>query len=550
MMETSGEGRAIPQSIVADTGSSAAGAFAEAGADERGSLGAPASQRTRDSLLRYSPAVVLLAILIADSNRRADPDLWGHIRFGQAFIANRHLIDRDAYSYSASGAPWHDYEWLAEVVIAFAYNSAGVVGLKLWKFACTALTVIFVADAEAETGASVSTQLLVLLLAALGLVLQMQLRPQMFTFVLLGALLALLTRDNYRRRAPLWLAVPMMALWANLHGGWVIGIATLAVYTAGATLYDLVIGDGLKRGYRLGAISLGALLATLLNPYGVGLWRAVAWALLAPYKRLANDEWQPMLFAMARQWHQAHSGIFVYVVVIALVIGLATTCILAPHGDDFPLVAVAAMMAVAAWLSVRNMGLVAMAASGPFAHHFDLVRQRWRAGVVPPASRPVNQWVILAMGVALMFKMGLFSEHLDSDQPGPGDALAFMHAHHLEGRIFNEWGWGGYLIWHAAPGSKIFVDGRDDTVYPLEVVRQYLQFHFDLPGAAHVLDAYPHDFVLIAASAPARHLMEQRRDWKLLYRDDNSLLYARASAPAAKLPGLPVIGAAHPSGFP
>jgi hypothetical protein len=44
--------------------------------------------------------------------------------------------------------------------------------------------------------------------------------------------------------------------------------------------------------------------------------------------------------------------------------------------------------------------------------------------------------------------------------------------------------------------------------------------------------------------------MEQRRDWKLLYRDDNSLLYARASAPAAKLPGLPVIGAAHPSGFP
>ena len=128
IMETSREGRAIPQSIVADTGSSAAGAFAEAGADERGSLGAPASQRTRDSLLRYSPAVVLLAILIADSNRRADPDLWGHIRFGQAFIANRHLIDRDPYSYSAPGAPWHDYEWLAEVVIAFAYNAAGVVG--------------------------------------------------------------------------------------------------------------------------------------------------------------------------------------------------------------------------------------------------------------------------------------------------------------------------------------------------------------------------------------------------------------------------------------
>jgi hypothetical protein len=49
---------------------------------------------------------------------------------------------------------------------------------------------------------------------------------------------------------------------------------------------------------------------------------------------------------------------------------------------------------------------------------------------------------------------------------------------------------------------------------------------------------------------PARHLMDQRRDWKLLYRDENSLLYARASAPAADLPGLPVIATAPPSGFP
>jgi hypothetical protein len=44
--------------------------------------------------------------------------------------------------------------------------------------------------------------------------------------------------------------------------------------------------------------------------------------------------------------------------------------------------------------------------------------------------------------------------------------------------------------------------------------------------------------------------MEQRRDWKLLYRDDHSLLYAHAGAPAANLPGLPVIGGAHPNGFP
>lgn len=549
-MKTSGEGRVVPSNIVADTDARTGAAFVSTGEAERGSSEAPASRPTRNSLLRYSPAVVLLAILIADSNRHTDPDLWSHIRFGQTFIANGHLVHRDPYSYSVPGAPWHDYEWLAEVVMAFVYNVAGVLGLKLWKLVCTALTVIFIADSEAETGASFSTQLSVLLLAALGLVLQMQLRPQMFTFVLLGALLALLTRDNYRRRAPLWLAVPLMALWANLHAGWVIGIATLAVYTAGVTIYDLAGGVGFRRGLRVGAITVGGLLATLLNPYGGALWRAVAWALLAPYKRLANVEWQPMFFALARQWHQAHSGIFVYVAIIALVVGLAAACALAPAGGDVPLVAIAAMMSVGAWLSVRNMGLVAITASGPLARHLDLIVQRWRTGAPLRALRPVNQWVIFALGVALMLKTGLLSERLDLDQPYPAGALAFMHAHQLEGRILDEWGWGGYLIWHAAPASKIFIDGRDDTVYPLEVVHQYLLFHFDLPGAAHVLDAYPHDYVLIATSAPARHLMERRHDWKLLYRDDATLLYARASAPAASLPGLPVTGAAHPGRFP
>jgi hypothetical protein len=185
--------------------------------------------------------------------------------------------------------------------MAAVYNAAGVVGLKFWKFVCTALTVLFIADTEPETGAPFSTQLQVLLLAAVGLIPQMQLRPQMFTrYAGSAARLAHARRlccYVYRRYVPLWLAVPLMALWANLHCGWVIGIGTLGLYTTSAILYDLIAGEGWRRGLRLAAITLSSLIATLLNPYGVGLWRAVAWALMAPYKRLANVEWQPMLFA-------------------------------------------------------------------------------------------------------------------------------------------------------------------------------------------------------------------------------------------------------------
>jgi hypothetical protein len=416
-MMTSGEGQAAPPNTVADTGVSAAGAFAEADAAERGSLGAPVPRLTRNSLLRYSPAVVLVAILIADSNRHTDPDLWGHIRFGQAFIASRHLIDRDPYSYSAAGNLWRDHEWLAEVVMAAVYNAAGVVGLKLWKFFFTALTVLFIADTETETGAPPSIQLQVLLVASVGLILQTQFRPQMFTLVCLSALLALLARDNYRRNRTIWLAVPLMALWANLHGGFVAGIVTLALYTAVAALSDFAAGAGLRRAIRLGLVTLAATAATLVNPYGIGMWKAVVYALRNPYTRSIVNDWQPLTHALATQWHQGPSGVLIYLAVIGLIAAFAATFVASPRAGDLPLVAIAAFMSIEAFQSVRNMALAVIALSGPLARHLAVLSERRRGGAPAPDSRPVNQWLMLAVCGLLMIQGGVFSSRLAEDEP-------------------------------------------------------------------------------------------------------------------------------------
>jgi len=501
------------------------------------------------SLTRYAPAAVLIAILLADSNRHTDPDLWGHLRFGQAFIAGRHLLHHDTYSYSAAGHRWRDHEWLTEVMMAFVYNSAGVAGLKLWKFACTATALLFVADTEAVTGAPPTIQLVILFAAACGFLLQAQFRPQMFSLVLLGALLALLTRDSYRRDARLWLVVPLMALWANLHGGFFIGVAALALYSAVAALGDLSAGAGWRRGAQLFLLTVAAVAATLANPYGVGMWETVAHALRDPYTRNAVNDWQPFWWAMLAQWHSAPSGVVLYLAVIAMVAALAIALAAAPRADDLPLVAVAAMMALAAFFSVRNMAPAAMAMSGPLARHLAMLRAR-DAAPSRASWHPFSHFAILALACVMAFSGGLFSSRLTPDRAYPGAAVAFMNQRGLHGNVLGEFGWGEYLIWHAAPQDKIFIDGRYDTVYPFNVIGDYLEFYFDQPGAGAVLDSYPHDFVLIGPEVPARHLMEHRRDWKLLYRDGNSLLYARANAPAAELPGLPVTATAPPSGFP
>ena len=268
----------------------------------------------------------------------------GHLRFGEAFIAARHLLHHDTYSYSAAGHRWRDHEWLAEVVMAVVYDAAGVVGLKLWKFACTAAAMLCVADGEATAGAPPALQLTVLFAVACGFVLQAQLRPQMFGFVLFGALLALLARDTYRRNARLWLMLPLMALWANLHGGFFIGLAALALYSAVAFLQDIAAHAGWRRGGGLMILTAAAAARTLANPYGAGMWATVAHALANPYTRNVIRDWQPLWWAMLAQWHSSPSGVVFYIAVIAMAGALATSMAAVPSADDLPLVAVAAMM--------------------------------------------------------------------------------------------------------------------------------------------------------------------------------------------------------------
>ncbi len=79
----------------------------------------------------------------------------------------------------------------------------------------------------------------------------------------------------------------------------------------------------------------------------------------------------------------------------------------------------------------------------------------------------------------------------------PVRAVKFMKSHGLEGNVLAQYGWGQYVIWHGAPGMKVFIDSRYDLAYPPAVVWDWLKFANNLDGGAHTLAAYPHDFVLL-----------------------------------------------------
>jgi len=518
---------------------------------ERHRARVPAPCRTA-SLLRYSPAFLAFIIVIADAGRWADPDLWGHLVFGRLILMHGHLPPRDIYSYSAAGLPWHDHEWLSEVVLALCWNGFGVVGLKLMKLAVTAATITLLALGAAETGAPIPLQLVVLTTGAIALAPMMQFRPQLFDFVALSALLLLLARNSYRRAGRLWLAIPMFALWANLHGGFFVGLAVLALYTVVVAIEDLVAGDGLARATHLGGVTAGCVLATLLNPDGIGNWLTVMHTMRNPLTRAVVSEWQPLLFKIAELWQKSPGTAINFAVVIVPLAALAVCFVVRARGGDLALVAIAAMMGVAAYLAVRNMALAVIASAVPLCRHAALALKSTRFGnPAPPAPRKrFHEVLVGATALVLAVSTGLFSRSLPDGFSQPRGAVEFIHAHGLRGNVLCDFGWGEYLIFHLAPESRVFIDSRYDMVYPQKVLADYFDFFFDGTRAAAVLNGYPHDFVLIPPTAPIGAPMERRSDWKLIYSDSNALLFTRADSPAARLDGVPIHGRPQPDIFP
>ena len=168
---------------------------------------------------------------------------------------------------------------------------------------------------------------------------------------------------------------------------------------------------------------------------------------------------------------------------------------------------------------------------------------------MPRAGRLVIEILIAAAAIGFARHSGVLSPGIDASD-NPAGALSFMNSHQLTGNVLAEYAWGQYVIWHGAPGMKVFIDSRYDLAYPPAVVRDWLDFDNNTAGGSHTLAAYPHDFVLVKRDAAAAKLMDSQRDWRLIYSDDTARLYARANSAAARLGGVPFAGAAGPAMFP
>ena len=194
-----------------------------------------------------------------------DPDTYLHVAAGRWMLAHAALPVHDPFSHSMAGAIWVPHEWLAEIVLAAVYDVAGWSGLVLLTAAAFAASLALLTRFLLRYAEPFSTLIAVSLGAALVLG-HLLVRPHLLALPLLvlwsGALFA--ARDS--GSAPPFRLLPVMALWANLHGSFMFGLG-LALFLGGETA--LSPGDRAGEARRWGVFGLLAFAAALVTPNGI-----------------------------------------------------------------------------------------------------------------------------------------------------------------------------------------------------------------------------------------------------------------------------------------
>lgn len=514
----------------------------------------------RISRLLIVPAILLVGLAAVSSNV-SDPDLWGHVQYGREVLRDGTLPRTATWTYAAEGAPWVNHENIAELMLAWTVDSFGPSGLPWMKLAIAVAIFGLMIMSSRRSGAGWLPIGVMVMIVATNIQFHWHFRPQILTYLSLAMLLSLwqhvfgqFDSTNLEsvfvattRLRWLWLLVPLMCFWANSHGGFAAGVCIMLAYHALICLQLI-----LRRGFRqrrfllhVSVITVAAVLATLINPYGIELWQFMLSALMLPRPEIA-DWGAPQLIGMeaSRLW---------------CLIAVGVIAISIDQRRDFAKLVILGLLLWQSLSHCRHLSIFAIVCGFWIPRSLqqlgDNLRESFLKLQKPSTARPTGRFriaaLLLLISISVVKLLPTLREVPVDRNEYPVSAMQFMHDHRLQGRTLVTFNWAQYAIGCFAAensvlkNSRVAVDGRFETCYPRAITDICFDFwlgtndpadRYRSPDAppfspSMALEFEMPDLVLLAREQrPSVRIMQQHLDtWTLLYQDSLAQIWGRRS---------------------
>jgi hypothetical protein len=434
----------------------------------------------------------------------ADGDACLHWRIGNWMIEHHAVIHTEVFSHTRANAPLISKEWLSEVLFAAAGDALGWNGIALLAAVLIATCLWLLHRQLLSEGIDLLPATALTLVAAMAGTVHWLARPHLFTFlftIMYTGQLRRFDRGQLGTRPLLWRLVPLMVLWVNLHGAFFTGFVIIATFFTGNVITLMAARPDARPAVRsklggLGLLLIGCMLVTLLNPNGWQLPAHVVEFLRNPILAHYTNEFRSPDFHSG-----AAHGLLIEFAVIAL-----TLLYLRPVMGATDVVVMGAW-GLLALLAARNIPIFALVVT------------------------PTVLVVFLAL-VAVLAKPKLVggepivtTDVLSNRFPVAAVRFVTAHPQAVHGEMFNDYGWGGYLML-TMPAHRVFVDGRNDFYGP-DLIREFSSVNTVETNWETVLRKYGVGWTILPRAHPLNVLFTLRPDWTLAYTDDVTAIYTR-----------------------
>ncbi|HXI84232.1 MAG TPA: hypothetical protein VNL17_09095 [Verrucomicrobiae bacterium] len=435
-------------------------------------------------------------------HRIVDGDLWARLAVGARVWRTGSLMRHDVFAFTPTLPEWIDHEWGAGVIFSWLLNTFGPVSLMLLKITTACAAILLCLFAARRSGTGWSTLLLLAIPCAVTVLpgYVTVIRSHALTYLFFALTLLCLEEMRTGRQWLAFVIPPLVLVWANVHGGFVVGLIAMGVYAASVRTRTMLL------------TLLAAATVTCINPYGVHYWTYLVPAWLHP--RMDITEWGPMPF-----WGGDPYFGFRILFVIALV------AIVGEWKQRTALgLTMLALTAIAAWLHRRHapfFGLTVLVYLGPYA-------ERWCRRV--PLVTVLAIHVVLAIFVAIEFLPQASLQPIVPLSFYPVGAVAALDQAAVKGNLAVPFRWGSYASWRLAPRIKVSMDGRYEETYPdatFEMNQRF--FHRTGTDWDRLLREYRVDFIILELRTTQLSPADLRaHGYEVIRADDTSVLLARS----------------------
>jgi len=471
------------------------------------------------STQRVFITVIFLGLVGMAARNVVDPDAWWHLKTGEYIAAHRHVPHTDPFSYTRAGAPWVAHEWLTDLTLYGIYRVASWGGLILVFAAIlsAAFFLLFLRCAGSPYIAGILT-----LFGAWATAPMWGVRPQMLSLFLASLWLWILERSE-RNHNLLWWTPLVMLLWVNLHAGFALGIALLLLFLA-SEIVERALGQHAVEpsNLRIGTLAAAFVLNLLvvpLNPYGARMYTY-------PLETLRSQAMQNYIVEWASP--NFHRIEYLPLLILLLVtVGLLAWSNAGLRAREMLLLLVGAFAALSA---IRMIPLLVMIAVPIISKSLQpnsasrLRVQRTRRFSISF----LNAGILLFMAafVAIHLTHVFRRQHQSEAEHFPAAPIVLLETQPASGPIFNQYDWGGYLIWRLYPQTKVFIDGRAD-LYGEPLLQQFAETYQLKRNWKGVLAEWGIATIIVPPDSALATGLRTSPDWTVSYEDSRAVVFSK-----------------------